>query len=101
MIYSHSQRREIACARYYAGIYRLFRAGQDPGIAQGDDPASDRVLLVDEWIETGAQIQAAIHLIENEGGVIVGIATINMDWNPLIIRLQKQYFLHSIAKDSV
>jgi hypothetical protein len=51
----------------------------------------DRVLLVDEWIETGAQIQAAIHLIEQEGGVVAGIATINMDDNPPPARLRQQY----------
>src|SRR5690242_3019454 len=35
-----------------------------------------RVLLVDEWIETGAQIGAAIQLIEGQGGVIAGIASL-------------------------
>ena len=32
-----------------------------------------RVLLVDEWIETGAQVRSAIQLIEGQGGVIAGI----------------------------
>lgn len=36
----------------------------------------DRVLIVDEWIETGAQIKAAIRLIEKQGGKIIGITTI-------------------------
>ncbi|MEE8594029.1 MAG: phosphoribosyltransferase family protein [Candidatus Bipolaricaulota bacterium] len=38
-----------------------------------------RVLIVDEWIETGAQVSAAITLIEGQGAVVAGIATINMD----------------------
>ncbi|HEX3358063.1 MAG TPA: hypothetical protein VHS31_13910 [Tepidisphaeraceae bacterium] len=38
-----------------------------------------RVLLVDEWIETGAQIRAAISLIEQRGGIVAGIASINID----------------------
>jgi adenine phosphoribosyltransferase len=40
-----------------------------------------RVLVVDEWIETGAQVKAAIQLIEGQGGVIAGIAAINIDDN--------------------
>jgi adenine phosphoribosyltransferase len=35
-----------------------------------------RVLLVDDWIETGAQAQAARALIEDAGGIWVGAATI-------------------------
>jgi adenine phosphoribosyltransferase len=38
-----------------------------------------RVLLVDEWIETGAQVRAAIQLIEGQGGVIAGIASLHLD----------------------
>jgi len=38
-----------------------------------------RVLLVDEWVETGAQVRAAISLIEGRGGVVVGVASINID----------------------
>lgn len=35
-----------------------------------------RVLLVDDWIETGAQAQAARSLIEDAGGIWIGAATI-------------------------
>ncbi len=59
----------------------------------------DRVLLVDEWIETGAQIQAAVHLIEQEGGVVAGIATINIDDNPQTARLRRQYNCHTLWVD--
>jgi adenine phosphoribosyltransferase len=41
----------------------------------------NRILLVDEWIETGAQIKAAIALIERQGGILAGIAAINIDIN--------------------
>ena len=36
----------------------------------------DRVLLVDEWMATGAQMQAAIALLERVGAVVAGVATI-------------------------
>lgn len=39
-----------------------------------------RVLLVDEWVDTGAQAKAAVQLIEQQGGIVAGIATINMLW---------------------
>lgn len=41
-----------------------------------------RVLLADEWIETGAQVRAAIRLIERQGGCVVGLATIHVDASP-------------------
>jgi adenine phosphoribosyltransferase len=57
------------------------------------------ILLVDEWIETGTQITAAIHLIEDHGGVIAGIAAINMDDNLNTQALQKRYFCHTITNN--
>ncbi len=56
----------------------------------------DRILLVDEWIETAAQIQAAIQLIENQNATIVAIATINMDTNDATIQINEKYQVHSI-----
>ncbi len=35
-----------------------------------------RVLLVDQWIETGGTMRAAIDLVERQGGVVAGIATV-------------------------
>lgn len=55
-----------------------------------------RVLIVDEWIETGAQIRAAIELIENQGGIVAGIATINADQNEKTVEIYKRYPVHSI-----
>jgi adenine phosphoribosyltransferase len=51
----------------------------------------DKVLVVDEWIETGAQVQAAISLIEQAGGKVAGIATINIDKCPITTHLCKKY----------
>ena len=65
----------------------------------GAIPAGSRVLVVDEWIETGAQVSAAAQLIENQGGVIIEIAAINIDDNPNTQWLKGRYFCHSIAND--
>jgi adenine phosphoribosyltransferase len=58
-----------------------------------------RVLVVDEWIETGAQIQAAIELVEKQGGVVIGVATINMEDNAVTRLLRGKYRCHSVWHD--
>ena len=40
-----------------------------------------RVLLVDQWVETGGTMGAGIRLIERQGGVVAGIATVCMEEN--------------------
>lgn len=60
---------------------------------------SAKVLIVDEWIETGAQMQAAVELIEKEKGIVAGITTINIDPNPLTLFLQKKYKCHAVWND--
>jgi adenine phosphoribosyltransferase len=59
----------------YSGTRKSLELRQDALVA------GDRVLVVDEWIETGAQARAAIHLIEARGGVVAGIASIHIDAN--------------------
>ena len=49
-----------------------------------------QVLLVDEWIETGAQASAAIELLEGQGAIVVGIATVRMDRNSRTAALQNR-----------
>ncbi len=41
--------------------------------------SSDKVLIVDEWIETGAQVKATIDLARRQGAKVVAIATIGID----------------------
>lgn len=55
--------------------------GQEKGLElrHGALAPGTRVLLADEWIETGAQARAAIRLIERQGGQVVGIAAIHID----------------------
>jgi len=41
--------------------------------------AHDRVLIVDEWIETGGTVNAAARLIEGSGAQVAGIAAVHCD----------------------
>jgi adenine phosphoribosyltransferase len=68
-------------------------------IRRGCLKPGDRVLLVDEWIETGAQVQAAIDLIEQAGGIVAGVATINIDDNPISARVRERYCCRAIWAD--
>lgn len=40
---------------------------------------ADRVLIVDDWSETGAQLNAACELCRNAGATVVGAALLNID----------------------
>jgi adenine phosphoribosyltransferase len=59
-----------------------------------------RVLVVDEWIETGAQMSAAICLIERHGGIIAGVATIHIDTNERTHPLIERYPCVQVWRDS-
>lgn len=61
--------------------------------------AGTRVLLVDEWIETGAQMWAASALIERQGGIVAGVATINLDDNERTAALRARYPCFSVWRD--
>ena len=43
--------------------------------------AGTRVLLVDQWVETGGTMAGAIELVERQGGVVAGIAAIAIEEN--------------------
>lgn len=51
-------------------------------LAAGAVAPGRRLLLTDEWIETGAQVRAAIRLLERQGGCVVGIAAVHVDVSP-------------------
>ena len=59
-------------------------------------PKKSRVLIVDEWIETGAQILAAIRLIKKCDAQIVGIASINMDKNNKTLDISSNYKVFTV-----
>lgn len=77
----------VATARKWAGKLHLHlpgplsRAGGQGGQLGEKDPRPTlllppspgvRVLLVDQWVETGGTMQGAIQLVERQGGVVAG-----------------------------
>jgi len=60
--------------------------------------SSNRVLVVDEWVETAAQVKAAINLIEKQGAEVVGVLAINIDDSKAVRELRESYPLRSAAE---
>jgi len=82
-------------------VYFVDYTGQEKSLElqQGAIKTGDKVVLADEWIETGAQIRAAIELVERQGGIVVGIVTINIDENENTQKLLKEYPCHAVWRD--
>ena len=55
-----------------------------------------RVLVADEWIETGAQVGAAIRLLEAREAIIAGVISIHLDSNEKTASLQEHYICVSV-----
>jgi adenine phosphoribosyltransferase len=53
----------------------------------------DRVLLVDDWIETGSQARAAKQLVESCGARLIGVATIVSEVNDTLSELGRVHAL--------
>jgi len=77
----------------YTGTSKVLEIRRD-ALAPGT-----RVLVVDEWVETGAQVTAAIALAERLGAEVGGIATICMDRNAKTSRLRERYVVHTVWED--
>ncbi|MCX7646457.1 MAG: phosphoribosyltransferase family protein [Rhodobacteraceae bacterium] len=50
-----------------------------------------RVLLVDQWVETGGTMDGAIRLVERQGGRVAGIACIAMEENAVTAGYRARY----------
>ena len=50
-----------------------------------------RVLLVDQWVETGGTMDAGIRLVERQGGVVAGIATVCIEESERTRALRERY----------
>jgi len=74
----------------YSGAEKVFELRANPW------PAGTRVLLTDEWIETGATARAAVELIERGGGVVAGIAAIAFRKNERTAELWAKYRCHGV-----
>ena len=46
---------------------------------------------MDQWIETGGTMQAAIDLVERQQGVVIGCAVIAVETKPKTLQLCKKY----------
>jgi adenine phosphoribosyltransferase len=60
---------------------------------------SNRVLLVDEWIETAAQVKAAISLIEERGAEVAAVLSIAIDDSQTIRELRECYPIFALSQD--
>jgi adenine phosphoribosyltransferase len=61
--------------------------------------SQNRVLLVDEWIETAAQVKAAIGLIEGLDAEVAAVLSIAIDDSPTIRELRDRYPILAISQD--
>jgi len=50
-----------------------------------------KVLIADQWVETGGTMDAAIRLIERQGGKVVGLAAVAIEENPVTDAYRKKY----------
>lgn len=50
-----------------------------------------RVLLADQWVETGGTMDGAIRLVERQGGIVTGIAAVAIEENPVTDGYRKTY----------
>ena len=82
--------KESVAFRDYSGAEKIFELRANPW------PLGTRVLLTDEWIETGGTAQAAVQLIERAGGIVVGIAAIAFRKNDKTAPLWAKYRCHGV-----
>lgn len=57
------------------------------------------VLIVDEWVETGAQVAAAATLIERQGAHVAGIVSIALNDTGGVRALRERYRMFSLCED--
>lgn len=58
----------------------------------------EKILIVDDWSETGAQLKAAITLVEQLGGHVTGIACLNIDPRAKNDKILSRYNLFSVIQ---
>lgn len=58
------------------------------------------VLLVDDWMETAAQMETAITLVEQAGGTIDGIAVLDCEETDRSRKIATEYDLHTVNPET-
>lgn len=64
-----------------------------PAFAKGT-----RVLIVDQWVETGGTMDGAIRLVERQGGVVAGLVAIAVEETKRVEELRKIYPVFSAVQ---
>ena len=57
-----------------------------PAFAKGT-----KVLLADQWVETGGTMDGAIRLVERQGGTVVGLAAVAIEDNPVTAEYRRKF----------
>jgi adenine phosphoribosyltransferase len=50
-----------------------------------------KVLLADQWVETGGTMDGAIRLVERQGGEVVGLAAVAIEENEVTNSYRQKY----------
>lgn len=74
----------------YMGVWKSLQVRRDSVSPQ------TRVLVVDDWILTGAQAKAAIALLEKLGAEVMGVAAVAIEENEATQQLREAYFCHTV-----
>jgi adenine phosphoribosyltransferase len=64
---------------------------QDMEMRQPAFAPGTRVLLVDQWVETGGTMDGAIRLVERQQGVVAGLCAIVFEQNPRTDEYRQRY----------
>lgn len=68
-------------------------SGKDKSLEIRNDSICEgkKVIIIDDWIETGTQVKATIKMIESLGGEVVGISAVGVEENENTENLLKSY----------
>jgi adenine phosphoribosyltransferase len=83
-------RNERVSFKDYSGAEKTLELRADPW------PRGTKVLVTDEWIETGATAKAAVELVERAGGIVVGVTAIAFRKNVGTAELWAKYRCHGV-----
>lgn len=64
-------------------------------------PDGARAVVVDDWMETAAQMTAATELVVAAGGSVVGIAVLDAEANNRSRALAARYRVHTVNPETV